>query len=675
MPELRPGDVFVDHRIEGLAGRGGMGVVYRATQLDLERTVALKVITPALADDPDFRERFVAESKTAASIEHPNVIPVHYAGERNGVLFIVMRFVDGPDLRALVHATGRLEPERAAHIVAQISGALDAAHGHGLVHRDVKPANILLDNDDHAYLTDFGLTKPAASTAGGLSRAGGWVETLGYVAPEQIRGERIDARTDVYALGCVLVYALTGNAPFTGDSDEATLWAHLNAPPPSETVPPEFEGIVARALAKDPSDRYPSTGDLGHAALRAAGRNTTTPPERRIARGAAPPPRDDRDATTAPPRSPPAEIAREPRASSADGDAASAPAERGRTAALLRRPAALSGVAALLAAGAIAALLKLGGGSDAQAPQATVTTAQQPDHGTRAAIAGEPISGLTRPLALTIAADKAWSLSGLSGQLEIFDARTGERSPRRPNVGVGGSSLASGFRSVWVLKEQTSSLIRIGARSERRVADGVTRIATPGRGVAVATGAGHVWAGLRNAAPNERANEHVVRVDPRDYDQRRIRVAAGVQDIAVGEGALWVTNRTSPTVTRINTSTLEPTDEIRVGREPRGIAVGHGAVWVASADDDTLTRINPRSLERRTIALRATPERVTVGGGSVWVTSRDAGQLLRIDPRSRAVRERILTGDDPFALEVAGGDTVWLTLVGENAVQRVRFFE
>ena len=270
----------------------------------LERTVALKVITPALADDEDFRRRFVAESKAAAAVEHPNVIPVYYAGEVEDVLFIVMRYVDGPDLRALVRAEDSLDPERAAHIVAQLGGALDAAHRHGLVHRDVKPANVLLGEDDHAYLTDFGLTKAATTTDdGGLSRAGGWVGTLGYVAPEQIRGERIDARTDVYALGCVLVYALTGKAPYSGDSDEATLWAHLNAPPPSESVPPEFEGVVARALAKDPSDRYPSTGDLGRAALRAAGRSATAVPERNVGRGLAAPADGSQTAATALPAS------------------------------------------------------------------------------------------------------------------------------------------------------------------------------------------------------------------------------------------------------------------------------------------------------------------------------------------------------------------------------------
>src|ERR1044072_5860820 len=279
MAEFNPGDVFVNHRIQGVDRRGGGGVVYRALDLDLDRTVALKVIAPALADDPDFRARFVAESKAAASIEHPHVIPVYYAGEREGVLFIVMRYVDGPDLRALVRAEGHLDPERAARIVAQVGGALDAAHAHGLVHRDVKPANVLLGADDHAYLTDFGLTKREASTGAGLSRAGGGVGTLGFVAPEQIRGERVDARTDVYALGCVLVHALTGGAPYIRDSDEATLWAHLNAPPPVDRVPPECASIVERALAKAPDDRSPSAGDLGRAALGAAGRSTVPGPE------------------------------------------------------------------------------------------------------------------------------------------------------------------------------------------------------------------------------------------------------------------------------------------------------------------------------------------------------------------------------------------------------------
>ncbi|MDQ3767970.1 MAG: serine/threonine protein kinase, partial [Actinomycetota bacterium] len=286
MPELTEGDVFADHRIEGLAGRGGMGVVYRATQLALERTVALKLIAPDLAEDQAFRERFVRESKAAASIEHPNVIPIYHAGERDGQLFIVMRYVEGEDLRARVRAAGRLEPADAARIVAQVAGALDAAHARGLVHRDVKPANVLLGAGDHTYLTDFGLTKRVASQTG-TTQAGGWVGTLGYVAPEQIRGERVDARADVYALGCVLVHLLTGRAPFLRSGDEATLWAHLNAEPPGEAdgVPAAFVPVVRRALAKQPADRFPSAGDLGRAALAAAGIQAAGEPERMVAVG------------------------------------------------------------------------------------------------------------------------------------------------------------------------------------------------------------------------------------------------------------------------------------------------------------------------------------------------------------------------------------------------------
>src|SRR3954469_5734005 len=288
MADLAPGDVFAGHRIEDVAGRGGMGVVYRAVQLALDRTVALKLITPALAGDPDFRARFVRESRAAASIEHPNVIPIFSAGEDQDVLYISMRFVDGQALRALLRADGPLEPRRAARIVAQVAAALDAAHERGLVHRDVKPANILLTPTDHAYLTDFGLTKRADDGATRLSATGGLVGTAGYIAPEQIRGERVDARTDVYSLGCVLFHTLTGRTPFAAPGEGAMLVGHLHDQPPS-TGDESFDAIIRRALAKDPAERYPSAGDLGRAALAAAGEEVTPAPERQVARGDAAP--------------------------------------------------------------------------------------------------------------------------------------------------------------------------------------------------------------------------------------------------------------------------------------------------------------------------------------------------------------------------------------------------
>ena len=266
---------FAGFRVEAVAGRGGMGVVYKATQLELDRPVALKVIAAGLLGDPRVRERFLRESRAAAAIEHPNVIPIHAYGEHDGQAYIAMRFVDGDDLRERVAAEGPLAPAQAAAIVARVGAALDAAHDAGLVHRDVKPANILLGVHDQVYLSDFGLASHARSN-GGLTSPGGWVGTIDFIAPEQIRGEPVDGRADVYALGCVLHYALTGQVPYPRETDEARLWAHLHAAPPQPSrltpgVPAELDELVRHALAKHAHERPASAGELGLAALDAAG--------------------------------------------------------------------------------------------------------------------------------------------------------------------------------------------------------------------------------------------------------------------------------------------------------------------------------------------------------------------------------------------------------------------
>ena len=278
-------------RIETVAGRGGMGIVYRATQLSLGRPVALKLIAPEHAADSDFRERFQRESRMAAAIDHPNVIPVYEAGEEDGRLYLVMRWVAGTDLHRLLREQGRLEPDRAAAIVCQVAGALDAAHAAGLVHRDVKPANVLLSGE-HAYLADFGLTRFAGADTQ-LTTAGHFLGTVDYMAPEQFHPGPNDARADVYALGCVLFAALTGAPPFLRETVPATMLAHMHDPPPraSDTrgVPAAFDRVLARALAKAPEDRYPSAGDFGRAALAAAEGRSVTAEERSVARGAAAP--------------------------------------------------------------------------------------------------------------------------------------------------------------------------------------------------------------------------------------------------------------------------------------------------------------------------------------------------------------------------------------------------
>jgi hypothetical protein len=281
--DLALDSTFAGCRIEAVAGRGGMGVVYRATQLGLDRAVALKLVAPERAADANFRARFERESRVAAAIEHPNVIPVYGAGEEDGRLYLLMRWVPGTDLQALIRRSGRLGHVHAATIVAQVAAGLDAAHAVGLVHRDVKPANVLLGGEDgsgHVYLSDFGLTlDPSADTR--VTDSGEWFGTVDFMAPEQFEGDRPDARTDVYALGCVLNAALSGEPPFPRGSVPGTILAHLNDPPPRPSatagVPRAFDDVVARALAKRPSDRYRSAGELARAALAAAGQSAVEP--------------------------------------------------------------------------------------------------------------------------------------------------------------------------------------------------------------------------------------------------------------------------------------------------------------------------------------------------------------------------------------------------------------
>ena len=282
------GDTVAGYRIEAVAGRGGMGVVYRARELALDRVVALKVIAPEHARDPKFRSRFVRETLATAGVDHPNVIPVYDAGEdEDGQLYIAMRYVEGADLGTRLHGDGPLPPALAAEVIAQAASALDAAHRRGLVHRDVKPANVLIDGGSrpHVYLTDFGLAKWEDSTSG-LTSTGGWIGTPDYVAPEQVDGGTPEPRTDVYALGCVLYAALTGRPPFADVPKLRKATAHLQQEPPSlreaaPGVPKAFEPVLRKALAKEPADRYASAGELGAAALAAVDGKARTERTRR----------------------------------------------------------------------------------------------------------------------------------------------------------------------------------------------------------------------------------------------------------------------------------------------------------------------------------------------------------------------------------------------------------
>jgi serine/threonine protein kinase len=275
---LRPGSVLAGYRLEAQVGAGGMGVVFRARDVRLGRMVALKVLAPTLASDPAFRRRFIAESRAAAVVDDPHIIPVYEAAEADGVLFIAMRFVAGGDLREVLEREGPLPAVRAVEFISPVASALDAAHRAGLVHRDVKPGNILVDaqagRPDHVYLSDFGASKGAMTS---VSLTGqGFLGTPDYAAPEQVNGMAVDGRTDQYALACVTYRLLAGIVPFERDHGMAVLLAHLSAPPPSLAVRrPDLPGtvdlVLAKAMAKAPDQRYEFCGDFADALREALG--------------------------------------------------------------------------------------------------------------------------------------------------------------------------------------------------------------------------------------------------------------------------------------------------------------------------------------------------------------------------------------------------------------------
>jgi len=276
---FRPGSHIASYQLEDRLGQGGMAVVFRAYDSRLDRRVALKLMAPGFSDDDAFRQRFIQESRAAAAVDNPHVIPVFEAGEADGVLFLAMRLVRGGDVRSLIDRNGPLPPARAAEIVAQVASALDAAHARGLVHRDVKPANMLLDSDpgadrpDHVYLSDFGLTKTSLA-ASGLTATGQFMGTLEYVAPEQIESRPLDGRCDQYALACSAFEMLCGEPPFRREQSISVLYAHLSEPPPQirlrrPELPDDIEAVLTKALSKAPADRYATCGKFA-SALRAA---------------------------------------------------------------------------------------------------------------------------------------------------------------------------------------------------------------------------------------------------------------------------------------------------------------------------------------------------------------------------------------------------------------------
>ena len=455
------GAEFAGHRIEAVIGEGGMGVVYRARNLALDRVRALKVLAPALSDDARFRERFRRESRLAASIEHPNVIPVHQAGEEGGHLYLAMRLVEGRDLRELVTAGGPLAPGAAAAVIGDVADGLDAAHAAQLIHRDVKPANVLVGGGADAgrvFLTDFGISR---TMSGGetVTGTGELVGTVAFVAPEQITGDPVDHRADIYALGAVLYFTLTGQSPFPRENELATLFAHTNAPRPrpSEAMPaltPDLDPIVERAMAVDPEQRFGSAGALRRALDRVIeGEPTVALSARR------------------PAPAPPTTVAAPPVASR-------------------RRVWPFVAAAAGLAAAAAAAVLLAGGSGDGK-------------DGASAPTVGTPIAVGRSPTAIAVGPERVWVAAREGDEVDAIDRATDSVAFEIPVPSP--TSVAVGFGSVWATSKTDDALYRLDPL------EGVEPLAIPlGDGAdPTDVAVDNRWVWVANAGAQD-----VVRVDP-----------------------------------------------------------------------------------------------------------------------------------------------------------------
>ena len=593
------GTTLAGYRLDALIARGGMGVVYRATQLALERPVALKVIAGELAEDPSFRRRFLRESRLAARLEHPAVVPVYDAREEGGELIVAMRLIEGGDLRELIEREGPLEPARAIGLLGQVAAALDAAHAADIVHRDVKPHNVLVEGD-RAYLTDFGVAKAIEDGAGGTASVVGTVE---YMAPEQWRGEAAGPAADVYSLGCVLYEALTGIVPYARREGDV-----------EPEVPDGIGAAIERAVAKDPAERYPSATALVEAARQHAG---GVPAATRVLS-------ERPESPTVPLR---------------------AGRGRGVGRSRRRRPIvawSLAGLAAV-AALAVGAIVELGGdGVSVSDPIAvgdpplrlavgprTVWVTSAPD-GTLSGIDADTREVTSRRRlgpgvsGVAIGAGSVWVASPRTGTVLRVDPERGVIA----RVAVGGRPGALVFAAgrLWVADEDGAGIGAIDAASDRRVERGIAAGSAPLR---LAAGAGAVWASSASTGTVRRIGLARAAADP------PIRVGRGPAGIVVAAGLVWVANSRSGTVTRVDPSIRAVLGApIPVGARPGGIDAGTDTVWVASAAEATLTRIAIDSGETvgDPIEVGLDPGAVAVGSEAVWVASNADGTVSRVEP-------------------------------------------
>jgi class 3 adenylate cyclase/ABC-type oligopeptide transport system substrate-binding subunit/predicted Ser/Thr protein kinase/DNA-binding beta-propeller fold protein YncE len=653
--EVTSGTRMAGYRIERLLGEGGTGAVYLAIDENLDRPVALKLLPPELSRDERFRKRFLREARMAAHLEHPGIVPIYAAGEADGQLYLAMRHVRGTDLRQILERDGRLEPARAIRILARVAEALDAAHAQGLVHRDVKPGNILVDEEDRAFLADFGLAKHAA-TVNSLSREGAFSGTIDYIAPEQIEGGAVDGRADVYALACVLFESLTGRPPFERDTDVAVVVAHLKDPPPSVSalrpeLPAELDHVLARGMAKDPDDRYRTAGELAADARSAA--------------------TGEGDDVIAPPRAAQlrtfliADVRGYTRYTQQHGDEAAAELASSFAglvgevvAAHGGRVIELRGDEALVVFDSARQALQA-----ALAVQAAVADRELPRGVGIGIDAGEavPVGKGYRGGALNMAA-RLCSLAGpgevLASDAVVHLARavSGVRYLQGRVERLKG--IEQPVRVVEVVPQESAvALLRSvtrrlrGRRWPAAVATGIAALSVGTVLLVVLRGGGGgaELSSLRSVASftadGTLAASVPTGVD--SYDQQYL------------DGYVWSLNDGGSLV-KIDPRKEEVVQAVPIGHDG-GWTVGAGSVWVANADKPEVIRVNGQYGSTSRIALpkpsdgsTANPRGIAYGAGSLWVSQ--GQRILRLDPESGKVRATIQASD------------AWILRFGEGAL-------
>jgi streptogramin lyase len=588
--DARVGTEIAGFRIESVLARGGMGVVYIAEQSSPKRKVALKLLAPELASDLAFRQRFVHESDAAASAEHPNIVPIYAAGEAGGQLYIAMRYVEGTDLRALIDQEGALPLDRVVGIVSQVAAALDAAHLRGLVHRDVKPGNVLLAEGsvgpDVAYLCDFGLIR-RTEVRTGVTKTGQFMGSVDYCAPEQVRGEKVDGRGDVYSLGCVAYECLTGEPPFRRDTEVATLYAHLNELPPAPSsrrpeLPAAWDSVVSRAMAKDPRERYQAAGEFAAATRSAAGGVTA---------------------------------------------GRAVPARRRR-----RTPwiAALVGLA-LIAVVIGVVVATRGGGTKRQeaappGPPPNSLVEIDADSGDvlqtvpRLPLLQSYVEGLKPQVA--VGEGGVWVLTGPS----VIDVDLGSGAINgvidlplgSPGYGTG---IAVASRTVWV--GTGVGLARVNPATGEQLKP-VRPNALPVATTGVSNGEGSVWATT--------LGNQLVQVEPTTAEVLKVlTLEASTDDVAAGEGGVWVLDKLQSRVLHVDPLSGRVVAEIPLGGDVLRIASSGGSVWVLDTAAGVLIPIDPDTdTPRAPIRVGDAPTDLAVAETAVWVSDR-TGALFRVD--------------------------------------------